>query len=380
MGRTLGVLALVALSACGTESHGQGAPELVRETREVVVMEFCCPETVYVPLLKLDPADTDVSIALTRVLVNGMSPSQFSGPRIEIVDEFGQPHPQAGSGGVHSLTKRWDTYGPGPHRLRVGTGSCSPFEPFDPAHEISIELVYTFTNPHTSDSQTHFPIVLQSRCGPAATLSWRPWIPKPDEDCTVVVNFAAPCDEDTDVQMNFYLGATPTLGESAFGIAAGAQAGSLAFSKPDPGIATFYAFGNPSPCHLFSGSREYLCHAAGDAAFEAHTGDVSSAAGAGGTMSVQVVYSIHDDPGARTNEVTWKVSYHQTTPVAFELDVDVEQGVVDNTGTFDGPDGEYDWSFAPHDQRTYSGALTGVLYLRRPDGTEDEIFYSLTRP
>lgn len=355
--------AAFALLGC-PDFGGAQSPSAVFETLDTLVLDFCCPTPALVPII----GSTHPSYKIS--LIGRPDPAPLTFELVTASGEVVSP--------TTNIEPTWVGTGPEPHFLRVSFGPCAALPLAGLEETIELELKYTYSNVPQATVVKYQPIRLESSCAIAATLSWEPWIPLPGETCTVRMHFDGTCPEESRFLMNYYGGASPTLGEIV--LPAFSADGFDTFSNPNVGVSTFHVESNPSPCYYVSGFSEYLVHPAGAEAFDEHTGAVMGDAGAMGTMSLRVVYSLRTDPGGTTNAVIWRLSYAQTDPVAFTMDLDIATTHLGYRGSWTGPDGEYDWSFGPHLPPAYAGTLSGNFVLTRPDGTVETIPYSLTKP
>lgn len=367
LGRVFCALLLATLLGCGGVP-GSANSSVSTTEKDVTELEFCCPEEVLIPL-NPDLTHPDWLCRVSSVQIPGVVTADNSTILdFAVVDHNGQELPAG------PIPGSWDHWTLDTTYMRVSFLDCAPFLPDDLTDEISFEIRFEYNNVYTADVDVIEPYVLRSACLPGAAISWDPLIPTSNEVITVTTRFNALCGQESRIILNYYGAPSKTSGEIV--IPAQSASGTDTFSNGLVGITTFYASGSPSPCHYLSGFREYLVHPAGANAFVEHSGSVSSTAGAAGTMSLRVHYTIQDDPGALENKVTWKLRYQQVLPIALDMVLDIQTGPMGLQGTWDGPDGEYSYALAPAD--SYAGALAGAFIVDRPDGTTDLLPYSLS--
>ncbi|MCB8933365.1 MAG: hypothetical protein M9921_10575 [Fimbriimonadaceae bacterium] len=213
----------------------------------------------------------------------------------------------------------------------------------------------------------------QAGGGPQATISWDPWILKPGEQATVTIRFAAPCNQDSTYQ---FVSGTATFQPSEIQIPAGQTEASLTMIENGSRFGRFTVF-STAACHSFNGNYDYFCLPAGTDAFQRFYGPVVSNRGAHGNLEINGQYSILGDAGAMHNDASWVFTYIQDGPIY--LVAHVTTPGFPHVGTFQGPDGQYQYDLRPYSTAPYANQLLGTLRLIRPDATDETFTFSLPK-
>lgn len=224
---------------------------------------------------------------------------------------------------------------------------------------------------------THTPLEISTEPGggPFATLTFSPLVPRPAVDLTILIEFAAPCDDDS-----YYGVAAGGVLKDADGIniPAGETEGSMTLYRTTSGYVRFNVTTN-STCANLTASHDVIFHGAGSLLFDGFAGPVTGSAGAEGTLEVAAEYVTETYELTPYNTAHWNVQYQETSPENFTVALSARAAayVGGGGGTFSGPGGEYTWALQPYTSIPYDGELVGTFTLTRPDSTVETFSYRL---